>query len=80
MTRQDELLSHRLDLPLSPRVLETYSTIVMQYFDDEERRFHVFVANWVTEIRSRSNPSDCHHVPRKRIWLTLAPEDENQKD
>lgn len=38
---------------------------MLQYINNEERRFHVFVANHVTEIRSRSNPSDWHHVPMK---------------
>ena len=38
---------------------------MLQYINNEERRFHVFVANRVTEIRSCFNPSNWHHVPTK---------------
>ena len=64
-TRQDELLRKELDIPLSRSCFWTDSTLVLQYIYNEERRFHVFVANRVTEIRSRSDPSDWRHVPTK---------------
>ena len=64
-TRQDELLRVELDIPLARSCFWTDSTLVLQYINNEERRFHVFVANRVTEIRSRSDPADWHHVPTK---------------
>lgn len=62
-TRQDELLRRELDIELSPSQFWTDSTIVLQYIRNEDRRFHVFVANRVAEIRARSSPTQWHHVP-----------------
>ena len=64
-TRQDELLRRELDLPLETSRFWTDSTTVLQYICNEERRFHVFVANRVAEIRSRTAPESWSHVPTK---------------
>ena len=64
-TKQDELLRRELDIPLERSCYWTDSTIVLQYIANNERRFHVFVANRIAEIHARSEPSDWHHVPTK---------------
>ena len=64
-TRQDDLLRRELDIPLARSCYWTDSTIVLPYIAKSERRFHVFVANRITEIHARSDPSDWHHVPTK---------------
>ena len=64
-TRQDELLRRELDIPLARSCFWTDSTLVLQYINNEERRFRVFVANRIAEIRSRSEPKDWRHVPTK---------------
>ena len=61
-TRQDELLRRELDLDLEPSQYWSDSTIVLWYINHEEKRFQTFVANRVSEIRGRSNPSQWRHV------------------
>ena len=62
-TRQDELLRRELDLELSPSQYWSDSTIVLWYVSHEEKRFQTFVANRVSEIRGRSEPTQWRHVP-----------------
>ena len=62
-TRQDELLTRELQLDLDTPRFWTDSTIVLQYINNEERRFQVFVANRVSEIRSKTATVQWRHVP-----------------
>ena len=62
-TRVHEVLSQEFDLPLDPPVFWTDAAIVLAYIKAEERRFHTYVANRVSEIRSRSSPDSWRHVP-----------------
>ena len=39
------------------------SEITLAYIKNESKRFHTYVSNRVTAIRSLSNPSQWHHVP-----------------
>ncbi|XP_074649031.1 uncharacterized protein LOC141904344 [Tubulanus polymorphus] len=39
------------------------SLIVLGYITNESRRFHVFIANRIAEIRDESKPDQWHHIP-----------------
>ncbi|XP_043226266.1 uncharacterized protein LOC122383664 [Amphibalanus amphitrite] len=39
------------------------SMVVLQYINNESRRFHTFIANRIAEIRQGSEPSRWRHVP-----------------
>ena len=60
-TRQDELIQKEVDIDLESSHLWTDSTIVLQYIRNDDRRFHVFVANRVAEIRDAHNCGRRHH-------------------
>lgn len=62
-TKQDELLRRELDLPLARSQFWTDSTTVLRYISCEAKRFQVWVANRITEIRGRTRVEDWHHVP-----------------
>ena len=64
-TRQDTLLRRELDVELEPSQFWTDSTIILQYIFNQERRFHTFVANRVTEIQGKSEVEQWHHVLTK---------------
>ena len=58
----DEMIRHELDLQLRESVFWTNSTTVLHYINNEDKRFHTFVANRVAAIRERSNPKQWRHV------------------
>ena len=53
-TRQDAMLSRELDVEIASSHLWTDSSTVLQYIRSENRRFHTYVSNRVTEIRGRT--------------------------
>ncbi|XP_038064113.1 uncharacterized protein LOC119734635 [Patiria miniata] len=63
--RVSTLLQKELDLDAVTEVFWTDSKVVLGYVKNESRRFHVFVANRVQQIRSRSDPNQWKHVGTK---------------
>ena len=55
------LIQKEVDIDLESSHLWTDSTIVLQYIRNDDRRFHVFVANRVAEIRDAHNCGRRHH-------------------
>lgn len=62
-TRLRSTLLEELDLDISDVYFWTDSKTVLQYIACETRRFKVFVANRIAEIRDVSDPSNWLHVP-----------------
>ena len=61
--RMDELLCDELDVPLLLKsVFWTDSTVVLQYINNVDKRFHTFVANRVAAIHDRTQPSQWRYV------------------
>ena len=61
--RQNTLLRKELDLDLGPSTFWTDSTIVLQYINNIEARYHTFVANRVAEIQDTTDAKEWRHVP-----------------
>ena len=57
-----EFLDEELDYEDINHIFWTDSMVVLGYIANEARRFHVFVANRVQQIRSFSKSSQWHHV------------------
>jgi len=57
-----EIALNELDYNVSRTKYWTDSTIVLAYLQNDTRRFHRFVDNKVSFIRSRSNPEDWYHI------------------
>lgn len=53
----DCMLRRELDIKLSRSVFWSDSMVVLHYIQNEDKRFHVFVANRIATIRSLSLPS-----------------------
>ena len=62
-TRQDAMLSRELDVEIASSHFWTDSSTVLQYIRNENRRFHTYVSNRVTEIRGRTEVGNWHYVP-----------------
>ncbi|XP_062391066.1 uncharacterized protein LOC134078917 [Sardina pilchardus] len=60
--RVDAMLRAELKLKRSHSVFWTDSTSVLKYINNEDKRFHTFVANRITAIRDASEPSQWRHV------------------
>ena len=56
-------LRRELDLVLSHSVFWCDSEIVLAYIGDDSKRYHTFVANRVSMIRSQTAADQWHHVP-----------------
>ena len=57
------------------QVDETYwtdSKTVLGYINNDARRFHVFVANRVQEIRENTSPKQWHYIPTKENPADIA--------
>lgn len=63
--RVDSMLRKELNLQLEDSVFWTDSTAVLKYLNNEDRRFHTFVANRISTIRGTSEPSQWRHVSSK---------------
>ena len=60
--RMDATLKKQLHLDLGESRFWSDSQIALQYIANEKQRFHVFVANRVSEIRNQSHPSQWGHI------------------
>ncbi|XP_038062679.1 uncharacterized protein LOC119733173 [Patiria miniata] len=60
--RLNQLIQREIRLPIMETVYWTDSTSVLQYIQNESRRFHTFVANRVSRIQSGSDPSQWRYV------------------
>lgn len=63
--RVDSMVKAELDIQLEDSVFWTDSTSVLKYLNNEDRRFHTFVANRILTIRQSSEPSQWRHVSTK---------------
>ena len=53
----DKMLREELDITVDDSIFWSDSTSVLQYIRNESRRFHTFVANWISVIHDSSKPS-----------------------
>ena len=60
--RNDVLLRREMDIPFIDSLFFTDSEIVRSYIQNEDKRYRVFVANRVAEIRRGSVPSQWFHI------------------
>ena len=58
----DKQMRRVLDIPVVSSTFWTDSTIVLSYLHNDSKRYKVFVANRVSEIRQNSTPSQWRHV------------------
>lgn len=63
--RVDSMVKAELNIQLEDSVFWTDSTPVLKYLNNEDRRFHTFVANRMSTIRELSEPSQWRHVSTK---------------
>jgi len=61
-TQLDRMVHHELDIEICRSVFWTDSTVVLQYIQNEDRRFHTFVANRISAILTSSSPSQWRYV------------------
>ena len=61
-TQLDCMVHHELDIEICRSVFWTDSTVVLQYIQNEDRRFHTFVANRISAILTSSSPSQWRYV------------------
>lgn len=61
--RMDAVLRDELHLDVSRSWFWVDSTAVLKYIINESKRFHVFVANRVSEIRGLTSPDQWRHIP-----------------
>lgn len=60
--RLDKIIKCELDIPIGMTVFWTDSTSVLQYIQNESRRFQTFVGNRVAIIHENSSPHQWRHV------------------
>ena len=58
----NNILRKQLQLKVDKVIFWSDSTIVLQYINNSERRFQVFVANRLSKIADGSTPSQWRHV------------------
>ena len=63
--RVDSMLRNELSLHLAPSYFWVDSQIVLKYIHNEDKQFHVFVANRVNEIRNLTSVGQWHHISGK---------------
>ena len=63
--RLDRMMRKELQLPIDASYFWTDSTTVLKYINNEDKRFHTFVANRVAVVRDGSDPSQWRHVETK---------------
>ena len=61
--RLASFIQRELSSPVSQTFYWTDSQVVLQYLNNESRRYHTFVANRIAEIHESSHPSQWSHVP-----------------
>ena len=62
-TRIATLLANELQFDNLKQFYWTDSKVVLSYIQNEDKRFHVYVANRISEIRERSELDQWNHVP-----------------
>ena len=73
-TRLHLMIMDELDFPINSATFWTDSMTVLQYVNNEKRRFKPLIANRVTEIHDASSPEQWRHVP-----TSLNPADEGSR-
>ena len=63
--RVSSLLRQELQYENLQEIFWTDSEVVLSYISNDSRRFHVFVANRVQQIRSQTSPNQWRHVASK---------------
>ena len=58
----DKVIRREIDLPIEKSIFSTDSTLVLQYIQNEDKRFHTSVANRVALIHEGSTPSQWRYV------------------
>ena len=61
--RLANFIKQELSYPTNQTFYWTDSQVVLQYLQNESRRYHTFVANRIAEIHESSHPSQWNHVP-----------------
>ncbi|XP_014834503.1 PREDICTED: uncharacterized protein LOC106912190 [Poecilia mexicana] len=61
----DAMVKAELNIHLEKSMFWTDSTSVLKYINNEDRRFHTFVANRIATIRNLSEPTEWNHVSTK---------------
>ena len=61
-TRLDRISRNELTLPIAESIFWTDSTCVLQYIENQDKRFQIFVANQVATIRDASSPSQWKYL------------------
>ena len=61
-TRLASTVKDEIDIKIDTVHFWVDSTIVLQYINNESKRFKVFVGNRVSEIRDQSEPKQWHHI------------------
>lgn len=64
-TKVDAMLKEELNIQLEDSVFWTDSTAVLKYLNNQDKRFHTFVANRIATIRETVEPSQWRHVSSK---------------
>lgn len=64
-TKVDAMLKEELTIQLEDSVFWTDSTAVLKYLNNEDKRFHTFVANRIATIREIAEPSQWRYVNSK---------------
>lgn len=62
-TQLSKTVKKELDLEIDEEHFWTDSEIALGYISNDAKRFHVFVANRIHEIREASEVSQWHHIP-----------------
>ena len=65
-TRLDQIMKKELTIPLESSTFWTDSTAVIRYVENEDKRFHTFVANRIAKIRDVSLPEQWRYVDTNR--------------
>ena len=60
--RSDRMLRRELEIPVESSTFWTDSMTVIQYIENNNRRFHTYVANRVTFIRNSSSPDQWNYI------------------
>ena len=64
-TKMDQTITTNFNMTLQESVYWSDSMVVLQYIRNEDKRFQVFVANRIAQIREQSSPSQWRHIGTK---------------
>ena len=74
--RMKETIVEEMDVKFSSIRFWTDSSLNLRYINNESKRFKVFVANRVAEIRNHSEPEQWHFIPGKTNPVDIATQGE----